>query len=248
MAAMDFDPIAQAYHLLGDAPARLARETPFLRRWAGSAERILDPACGTGVHAHVLAEDGPPGRQVAARDLSPGMIAAAQQLHPHPRVSYAVGDLLCPPAGNWERILLIGNTLNALGDRDSVAAGLAALAAVAAPGASLLLQIQDPAGPEHDRPNQVLRQSADGALTVTKHLIPCPGGRLLSLGIHRWQDDCWEHSHSDVALLAIGRDELDGLLRAAAWRPQAWYGALDGREAERGVTPDLVVESDLVTS
>jgi glycine/sarcosine N-methyltransferase len=65
------------YDRFVDWPARLAAELPFIERQlqAVGARRVLDVACGTGMHAVALAQRG---YAVAGADLSAGMVERAR--------------------------------------------------------------------------------------------------------------------------------------------------------------------------
>ena len=72
-----YDDFSADYDRFVDWPARLAVELPFIERQlpALGARRVLDAACGTGMHAVALAQRG---YQVAGADLSAGMIERAR--------------------------------------------------------------------------------------------------------------------------------------------------------------------------
>lgn len=73
-----YDTFSQDYDRFVDWPARLLIELPFIEgllKLQGRAERILDAACGTGMHAIALAQRG---YRVAGADFSAGMIARAR--------------------------------------------------------------------------------------------------------------------------------------------------------------------------
>ena len=55
-----------------------------------SGKEVLDIGCGDGRYSIVFAEDG---AKVTAIDLSPHQIAIAREKHPHPNISYHVGDV-----------------------------------------------------------------------------------------------------------------------------------------------------------
>jgi len=152
---MGFDDLAQVYDILADPESRLDREGPFLVRWAGGGARVLDLACGTGAHAAYLARAG---CRVTACDLSAGMIARAMQERSHPGVRHEVRDLRRPPDGPFDRVLVIGNSLNLLPSRNEVTAALASIRRVLAPGGRLLLQVLNPRARVHREPRIVVRR------------------------------------------------------------------------------------------
>jgi len=73
-----YDDFSADYDRFVDWPARLALELPFIERQlrALGARRVLDAACGTGMHAIALAQRG---YEVAGADLSAGMIERARK-------------------------------------------------------------------------------------------------------------------------------------------------------------------------
>jgi len=72
-----YDDFSANYDRFVDWPGRLAAELPFVERelQAVGARRVLDAACGTGMHAVALAERG---YEVVGADLSAGMIERAR--------------------------------------------------------------------------------------------------------------------------------------------------------------------------
>lgn len=101
-----------------------------------SVRRVLVAACGTASAAIELAGRG---LEVAGFDLSPTMLAvAAAKRAP----LLAVGDLRAVPVRDgWADLVTVLNaSLNYLLDRDEVAAALAELARVAAPGGTVVVE------------------------------------------------------------------------------------------------------------
>lgn len=78
-----YDALSEDYDRFVNWQERLAYELPFLEQVLNSIPtpkggklRLLDAACGTGMHAIALAQRG---YEVAGSDLSPNMIAQARQ-------------------------------------------------------------------------------------------------------------------------------------------------------------------------
>lgn len=73
-----YDALSQDYDRFVNWRERLAMEMPFLQQRieAHRAKRVLDVACGTGMHALALAKQG---YQVIGTDISQGMIKQAQR-------------------------------------------------------------------------------------------------------------------------------------------------------------------------
>ncbi len=164
-----FDSIAKAYEALIDEPRRWAREAPLLRRLLAEAgdgtHRILDQGCGTGFHALHLARE--PGAQVTATDPSAAMLAVAQAKTGAEIVRWQQADAAHPPAGPFDLILLLGNTLALV---DEVAPVFEAAARVAASGALFLVQQLDFEALQAKGEMRLEKQTGD--LRIVKTLTP----------------------------------------------------------------------------
>jgi SAM-dependent methyltransferase len=174
--------MGNVYRLLVDEKARAEREAPMLlavaemaRRAGGrasagagrgrdggprlrakSATRVLDLACGTGIHARLL---GRAGYAVTALDSSAAMLAEAGRFANPPTVAFGLADLLQPLVGDRRPVgsrrlargprlmevrrpvarpaalaLLLGNTLSVFTSEDDLRAVLANVAAALVPG------------------------------------------------------------------------------------------------------------------
>jgi glycine/sarcosine N-methyltransferase len=129
---------------------RLAYEIPFIERQLqslapafGQALKVLDAACGTGMHALALASKG---LDVTGTDLSPEMIQKAR-LNSHNagmnlRFEVAGFGSLSKTfsAGTFDAILCLGNSLPHLLTPSDLASALADFNACLRPGGLLLIQ------------------------------------------------------------------------------------------------------------
>ncbi len=241
-----FNAIALAYDLLAADPARLARELPFLERRIPAGSRVLDLACGTGVHAAALARYG---CLVTASDLSPEMLAVGRARRDHPALVWHAGDLRQPPAGPFDRVLILGNSLNLLPGRPAVGEALRAIHNVLVPGGLLVVQIINQHPTRIREPRQLVRQATvegDG-LVIVKSLVPHPAGTLLSLTAHRHRperDDQaghWTHASDHAVLLDLTATELDALVDAAGYTVSERLGDLSGSAYDPAHAADLVL-------
>jgi SAM-dependent methyltransferase len=141
---------SQDYDRFVNWPARLATELPFIEQQlqaagAGShrALRVLDSACGTGMHAIALAQRG---YVAAGADLSAEMIVRARANAADRAVSVrfeAVGfGELAGVFGRraFDALLCLGNSLPHLLTHAELAAALDDFAACLRPGGLLLIQ------------------------------------------------------------------------------------------------------------
>jgi SAM-dependent methyltransferase len=141
------------YDALSGGEKRILREGPFLLRALSCApvSRVLDLACGTGIHALFFAEHG---ADVTACDLSPGMIRRAEAKRPHPRIVYEVADMRTPPSGPFGLALCLGNSLSLLPGHEDVRDCFKHTAAVLVPGGCFVLQLLNYANPALREPRQ----------------------------------------------------------------------------------------------
>jgi len=221
---------ADTYDLLSPPEARLPREREFLLHWAGAGVRVLELACGPGAHAHALAGAGVPGRRVLATDLSPAMVQKAAQTYKVHGLEYRMADMLAPPEGPFDRVFILGNSLNLLPDEARVGEALAALRRVMAPGASLLLQGLNPAAAGALLPKQVVKTARrEGVeILVVKSLVPHQGRRALTLSSFQVDGGKrWESASETAILLDLGAARLGDLLGSAGFERLEWYGGMD---------------------
>ncbi len=143
-----YDAFSSDYDRFVDWPARLAVELPFLERQlqALGARRVLDAACGTGMHAIALAARG---YDVAGADLSAPMIevaranAVAADAPAAAGVHFEVagfGDLRARLGGGFDAVLCLGNSLPHVLTPQALEEAVADMAACLRPGGLLLVQ------------------------------------------------------------------------------------------------------------
>jgi len=142
-----YDDFSADYDRFVDWPARLAVELPFIERelQAVNARRVLDAACGTGMHAIALTRLR---YAVAGADLSARMIeraranAAAGGVDAHFKTA-GFGQLAQAFDGStspFDALLCLGNSLPHLLTPADLAVALRDFAACLRPGGLLLIQ------------------------------------------------------------------------------------------------------------
>ncbi|MCP4539511.1 MAG: class I SAM-dependent methyltransferase [Chloroflexi bacterium] len=142
---MMYDDFSSDYDRFVNWPARLAAELPFVERelQAVGAHRVLDAACGTGMHAVALAQRG---YEVAGADLSTGMVERARGNAQTAGVDArfeaagfgALSGTFTP--GEFDAVLCLGNSLPHLLTPADLSAALADFGACLRPGGLLLIQ------------------------------------------------------------------------------------------------------------
>jgi glycine/sarcosine N-methyltransferase len=139
-----YDDFSVDYDRFVNWPERLAAELPFIegQLQATGARRVLDAACGTGMHAVALAQRG---YKVVGTDLSAGMIERAQinaaAVDADVRFEVAgFGELGARVGTGFDVVLCLGNSLPHLLTPADLAAALADFAACLRPEGLLLIQ------------------------------------------------------------------------------------------------------------
>ena len=250
---MAFNRIAAVYDMLANPERRLAREGAFLARWAGNGARILELACGTGIHAEFLARSG---ARVVACDLAASMIEYAQRTRSHPGIRYEVRDMRQPPTGPFDRVMILGNSLNLLPTREDVARTLAGIHRQLAPGGRLLLQLLNPEAEGNGRARQIVRTATldDREVLVIKSMVPNAGRRFLALtyfvrppGNSAGEDAeaAYQSGTEHAVLLDLKAEELEALLRGAGFHSTSLRGGLDDSPLVIGRSADIIADAGL---
>ena len=169
--------------------------------------RVLDVGCGAGRVALALQERG---FAVTGLDVSAGAVGVAR--------ARGVREVVCARvqehAGAYDTFLLLGNNLGLLGSLETAPGFLAALAALAAPGARIVAQGTDPyatTDPVHLRYHE--RNRARGRL---------PGQLRVRVRYRELATDWFDY-------LLCTPAELAALLSGTGWR----IAAIDDADAPR---------------
>ncbi|OJF15498.1 class I SAM-dependent methyltransferase [Couchioplanes caeruleus] len=187
---------APADHYLAEPGEWQPHDVRALRLCRGA---VLDVGCGAGRTALALQRRG---MAVTGLDTSPGAIEVARLRGLRDTVTATVDDYARAPA-RYDTFLLLGNNLGLLEGPGRAPAFLAALAALARPGARIVAQGTDPYGttdPVHAGYHR--RNRERGRI----------GGQLrLRLRYRLLATDWFDYLNCSV-------DELEELLRGTAWR------------------------------
>lgn len=139
-----YDSFSTNYDRFVNWEERLEYELPFIEQQltAGGVRRILDAACGTGMHAIALAQRG---YEVVGADLSVPMIRRAQENAAAAGVEArfviaGFGELLEKVGDGFDALLCLGNSLPHVLTAEGLHATLTDFAAVLRPGGLFLIQ------------------------------------------------------------------------------------------------------------
>ena len=143
MTAM-YDAFGKDYDRFVNWSNRLAAEMSFIERELRSvgASRVLDAACGTGMHTIALAQAG---YEAVGVDLSAGMIRAARANAVAAAVKLqfeegGFGSLTAQAGRGYDAVLCLGNSLPHLVTPEGLAEALDDFAGCLRPGGVLLIQ------------------------------------------------------------------------------------------------------------
>lgn len=251
-----YDSFSSDYDLFVNWPARLAAEMPWLEgqlqalQTAGDAPvRVLDAACGTGMHAIALAQRG---YAAAGADLSAGMVERARQNAAAAGVQArfeAVGfGALRQTFGraSFEAVLCLGNSLPHTLSADELAAALEDFAACLRPGGLLVVQNRNfeavMASRERWMEPQAHRQGAEERIFVRFYDFD-PDGLITFniLTLRREGAGGWTQQSTATRLRPLLQAEMSAALGAAGFRAIDSYGNMSGAPFEARASGNLVV-------
>ena len=261
-----YDDFSADYDRFVDWPARLAVELPFIERQlqAVGARRVLDAACGTGVHAIALAQRG---YQVAGADLSAGMIERARanaaaagvgvrlvvagfgELSATHTPALSLGgrgeEALSAPGG-FDAVLCLGNSLPHLLTPEDLAAALADFVACLRPGGLVLAQNRnfDALVARHERWMEPQSRREGQAEWLFLRFYDFEPDGLLTFNLvtlRREGVGGWSQRVTSSRLRPLVQKDLTEALGAAGFAEIACWGDMRGVPFDPQASPNLVV-------
>lgn len=236
-----FDSIADYYEVFSDSEQRLEREGPLLTDLLRCApgKRVVDLACGTGLHAAFL---GSLGAEVTAFDLSPEMIAHARARRPHTSVRYGVRDMRELVGGPWDMAICLGNSLCLLPTPADVDRTFRAVYACLSHQGTFLVQVLNYAAPAARAPrHRVERKPREEATIVAvKHLVPHGDRTLLSITFHYLHGNEHTSATETGVLLNLMPDTLAAAGQRAGFELVGLYGGYDRSAYDPQKSPDVL--------
>lgn len=255
-----YDAFSSDYDRFVNWPSRLGYELPFIEGQLnalktgqpGRAVRVLDSACGTGMHAIALAQRG---FAVAGADLSAGMIERARANAASSNLSISfepVGfgaqalvfarQALLP----FDALLCLGNSLPHLLSAGDLAKALADFAACLRPGGLLLLQSRnfDAVMVHRERwmEPQSYRQDQNEWIFL-RFYDYTPDGLIdfNILTLKRTAEGPWAQTVTTTRLRPLLQSELLTALTAAGFTSTASYGDMHAAPFDPAKSGNLIV-------
>ncbi len=249
-----YDRFSNDYDRFVNWHGRLNFEMPFLEAQlcAVNANRVLDAACGTGMHTLALAQRG---FQTAGADLSRGMVEraranAAEAGLDVPFVEAGFGGLQAAFAAGgrlpFDALLCLGNSLPHVLSASELAAALADFAACLRPGGLLLLQNRNFDAVMARRERWMEPQShreGEREWLFLRLYDYLPDG-LIDFNVVTLQREgglSWRQSVDTSRLRPLLHDELHAALAAAGFAQVQAFGGLDGSPFDARSSGNLVV-------
>lgn len=270
-----YDSFSNDYDRFVNWQNRLGFEMPFIERELRSAglepgARVLDAACGTGMHAIALARRG---YRAAGADFSAGMISRARE-----NASEAGVDIPFVPVGfgqiaaafresrdglfPFDAVLCLGNSLPHLLTKQELAAALEDFGACLRSGGLLVIQNRnfDAVVKKHERwmEPQAHRESRPASATgglpqegiidevewVFLRFYDYRPDGLIDFNIvtlRREGNAAWQQRVTSTTLYPLRQAELTEALEQAGFTHIQIYGGLDGTAFDAETSGNLVI-------
>lgn len=253
-----YDAFSDDYDRFVDWSGRLAHELPYieLQLTAVNAERIVDAACGTGMHAIALAEHG---YRVTGADLSVGMIeraranAAAAGQDDIPFFAAGFGQMAKQLGTGYDAVLCLGSSLPHLLSQDDLGAALADFAAVLRPGGLLLIQNRNFDAVLASRNRwmgpQAHRDDGREWLFVRFYDFNTDGTLTFNVAtLRRDGEGAWIQGLEATRLRPWLRSELVEMVGLAGFNAISSYGDLTGTAFDAASSDNLILTAALLTN
>jgi len=245
-----YEDFSSDYDRFMDWQGRLAAELPFIEHQlqAVGARRVLDAACGTGMHTIALAQRG---YATVGADLSAGMIerARANATTAGIAVQFEVagfGELSAQFGSGYDALLCLGNSLPHLLTPEDLAAPLDDFAACLRPGGLLLIQNRNfdavLARGERWMEPQTHREGDAEWLFLRFYDFESDGTLTFNLvTLRREGTDGWKQRIMTTRLRPLGQEELMAALDTAGFREITCWGDMQGTPFDPEASPNLLV-------
>jgi SAM-dependent methyltransferase len=250
-----YDTFSSDYDRFVNWPSRLALELPFLEKQIAPLARrarpprVLDAACGTGMHAIALAQRG---YILAGADLSSPMIDRARANAATAGVSIqweALGfGALAAAFGSagFDALLCLGNSLPHVLDTASLADALADFAACLRPGGLLLVQNRNFDAVLSSRQRWMEPQShreGDREWIFQRFYDFDPDGLITFhvVTLQREGPNPWRQQIASTRLRPLRQADLTAGLMTAGFESIQFFGSLSGDAFQPQTSGNLVL-------
>ncbi|CAG1016493.1 Glycine/sarcosine N-methyltransferase [Anaerolineales bacterium] len=248
---MFYDNFSSDYDRFVNWTGRLAIEMPFLERKLreSGASRVLDSACGTGMHAIALAQAG---FEAAGADLSDGMISRARE-----NAQAAGLDLPFKTAGfgdladafgeeSFDTLLCLGNSLPHLLTPELLHQSIMDFARCLKPGGLVVIQNRNFDAVMASRQRWMEPQAArEGQIEwLFQRFYDFEVDGLLTFNVvtlRRENGGDWRQSIQSTSLRPLLAEELQDTFQAAGFESVTLFGGLNGSAFDPSASGNLVI-------
>lgn len=246
-----YDEFSQAYDRFVNWDERLKIELPFIESHLKriGVGRILDSACGTGMHAIALAKRG---YQTAGADISAGMIALARKnasMHnldiPYHLAGFGELSNAFGPA-DFQALLCLGNSLPHLLTPQALLAGLLDFHRCLEPGGILLIQNRnfDLVLEKKDRWMEPQSQIDGEQEWIFLRSYDFDSDGLITFNIvtlHRKNRQPWQQAITSTRLYPLKQSEIRQALQTAGFVSVQYFGNMQGEPFNSKHSGNLVI-------
>ncbi|HOV32179.1 MAG TPA: class I SAM-dependent methyltransferase [Candidatus Hydrogenedens sp.] len=242
---MGFNKIARFYHLLSDESLRLSREGTLLLEILhlyGPSPRVLDLACGTGVHSRYLVGQH---AGVVAMDISPEMLHYAKSQEHGEKVNYVVADFNnLPFKGQWDFIMCLGNSICLLTSHLEIKNLFQQVASLLGPNGIFMIQILNY---NHADMKQIKTLCTSKKLNdnenviITKTFIPDEDVVFLSINYFVRTRELYSTANEANVLLKLSMPEVKAVADGVSLYTKAVYGDFQKNDFIAEISKDLIM-------
>ncbi|PIE33860.1 hypothetical protein CSA56_10135 [candidate division KSB3 bacterium] len=239
-----YEEIALDYDQMTRFEERMQRETALFNTWIVRYrfQSAVDVACGTGLHAILLAQAG---IQTVGADISAEMLEQAKQHAEKDAVQISwihagMEQTRQYLEGSYDAVFCLGNSLPHLLNSKSLHAAFMNFSQLLSPGGIAVIQILNYSRilVEQERIVGIHRNNSAEYIRFYDFLPEYIRFNLLTV---RWEQGKARHSLSSTTLYPYQQDELENALHEHQFSEIEWYGNMEFQPFDKSSSPNLVI-------
>jgi len=236
-----FESSADYYEVLYDNVKRLEREAPLLTSVFKCApgKRVLDVACGAGLHAEFFAKLG---ANVRGSDISGQMLEHARVQHSHPNIRYTMGDMRKITGGPWDLIVCLGNSLSLIDGTDELAKTFESVSSSLVSEGLFFFQILNYESESAKKPRHRVerKKTGDREVVAIKDLVPYEDKTLLSLSFFIFEESGSSHVSETTILSNLTLEQIAEVSKGTGMEIVETYGGYNLSAFDSETSSDLI--------
>ena len=246
-----YDTFSREYDKFVNWKNRLGVEMPFLEKilHEAGARKVLDSACGTGMHAIALAQKG---FETVGADFSAGMVdrARVNANTVGAAVQFEVagfGELEKTFGGeSFDALLCLGNSLPHVSNKDHLISTLADFAACLKPGGLLLVQNRNFDAVMEKKMRWMEPQVAceSGEEWIFLRFYDFESDEMINfhiLTLNRKGEGAWQQTIRSTPLFPLLKEQMTTALERCGFKEIKYYGDMTGTPFEADKSGNLVI-------